>query len=221
MFAERIEFDHKVTVESNDLLIHAEETITLTWIATSLTDNIGTIDTSALLIDIKLHIFTNDSIEEVVTLVNNTNNTGSATVTIPTVTHSSSLAVYTAIISIEAKGNNPQYPTPFDKAQGTVMQWTDMIWIVPTTAQKYTNFWSACKEWSVSEPSSIGQELLSKVRSEFPCPPTIDQARTINSGLIQDVNTKQIQFFHPNADKCFRQRTITRYRYNYIHMLSE
>ena len=165
-----------------------------------------------LLLDINLYIFqiTNDvpALEQVATLDSDVANTGSATVKIPTISHSSNQSVYTAIISIEAKGRNP---TLFDKAEGRVTQWTDIIWIVSTNKQSSgTKLWSACKAWSTSEPSSIGQQLLDKVRSDFPCPPTIGQARTVNSGLIEDRNTRLIKFVHPLAAKCFHQRTITK-----------
>ena len=145
------------------------------------------------------------------TLDSNVANTGSATVTVPTISHSSNQSVYVAVISIEAKGSDPLNPTLFDKAEGRVTQWTDIIWIVSTNKQSSgTKLWSACKAWSTSEPSSIGQQLLDKVNSDFPCPPTIGQARTVNSGLIEDRDTRMIGFFHPKAFKCFHQRTITR-----------
>ena len=170
---------------------------------------------SDLIVDIKLDIFqiTNDvpTLEQVATLHNDVANTGSATVKIPTISHSSNQSIYAAIISIEAKGSDSQNPTLFDKVQEIVTQWTDIIWIVSANKQSSgTKLWSACKAWSTSEPSSIGQQLLNKVRSDFPCPPTIGQARTVNSGLIEDKNTKWIQYLHPKANKCFHQRTITK-----------
>ena len=204
---ESIDHAHKVNVISNNLLIHPQESITLTWTPNSLAESTGRVNTTTLLIDIKLHIFTDDSIEEAIELVNGISNNGSYTATIPIISHSSAQAVYPAIISIEAKGNDQLNPTLYDSAEGTVKQWSGMIWII-VSEQK---FYSECKRWSANEPVAIGETLLSTVRSEFPCPPTIGQARTINSGLIQHANTKLMQFLHPNADKCFHQRTITRY----------
>ena len=145
------------------------------------------------------------------TLDSNVANTGSATVTVSIISDFSNQSVYAAVISIEAKGSDPLDPTLFDKAEGTVTQWTDIMWIVSTNKRSSgTKLWSACKAWSTSEPSSIGQQLLDKVRSDFPCPPTISQARTVNSGLFEDRDTRLIKFFHPKAFKCFHQRTITR-----------
>ena len=208
----RIEDDSRVAISSCDLPIYIEDNITLTWSTTSLTEPVqDIIHPTDLLVDIKLHIFqiTNDvpTLEQVATLDSNVANTGSATVKIPTISHSSNQSVYTAIISVEAKGRNP---TLFDKAEGRVTQWTDIIWIVSTNKQSSgSKLWSACKAWSTSEPSSIGQQLLDKVRSDFPCPPTIGQARTVNSGLIEDRNTRLIKFLHPLAAKCYHQRTVT------------
>ena len=186
------------------------------WSTVSLTKPLKNVITpSDLLVDIKLHIFqiSNNvsTLEQVTTLDSDVANTGSATVTVPIISHSSNQSVYAAIISIEAKGSNLQNLTLFDKAEGTVTQWTDIIWIVSTNKQSSgIKLWSACKTWSINEPSSIGQQLLEKVRSDFPCPPTIGQARTVNSGLLEDRDTKLIEFFHPKAFKCFHQRTITR-----------
>ena len=212
----RIEDDNHVDISSHELPIHVGDNITLTWSTVSLTKPLqDIIAPSDLLVDIKLHIFqiSNDvpTLEQVTTLDSNVANTGSATVTVPTISHSSNQSVYAAIILIEAKGSDPLNPTLFDKAEGRVTQWTDIIWIVSTNKQSSgTKLWSACKAWSTSEPSSIGQQLLDKVRSDFPCPPTIGQARTVNSGLIEDRDTRLIGFFHPKAFKCFHQRTITR-----------
>ena len=203
-------------ISSNELLIHIEDNISLAWSTLSLTKPLqDVIAPSDLLVDIKLHFFqiSNEvpTIEQVTTLDSNVANTGSANVTVPIISHSSNQSVYAAIISIEANGSDPLNPTLFDKVEGTVTQWTDIIWIVSTNKQSSgTKLWSACKAWSTSEPSSIGQQLLDKVRSVFPCPPTIAQARTVNSGLIENRDTELIAFFHPKATKCFRQRTITK-----------
>ena len=212
---ERIEDDSRVGINSNELLFHVGDDIILTWSTASLTKSLeDVIAPSDLLVDIKLHIFqiTNDipTLEQVTILDSDVANTGSVTVKIPTISHSSNQSVYTVIISIEAKGSDPQNPTLFDIVKEKVTQWTDIIWIVSTNKQSSgTKLWSACKTWSISEPSSIGQQLLDKVRSDFPCPPTIGQARTVNSGLIEDRNTKWIAYLHPKANKCFHQRTIT------------
>ena len=213
---ERIEDDNHVNIRSHELPIHVGDNITLTWSTVSLTKPLQDVITSSdLLVDIKLHIFqiSNDlhTLEQVATLDSNVANTGSATVTVPIIPHSSNHSVYVAVISIEVKGSDPLNPTLFDKAKRRITQWTDIIWIVSTNKQSSgTKLWSACKAWSTSEPSSIGQQLLDKVRSNFPCPPTIGQARTVNSGLIEDKYTRLIGFFHPKAFKCFYQRIITR-----------
>ena len=211
----RIEDDSRVDISSRELPIYVGDEITLTWSSTSLTEPVqAIIHPTDLLVDINLYIFqiSNDvpTLEKVATLDNDVDNSGSATVKLPTISHSSNQSAYAAIISIEAKGSDSQNPTLFDKAEGTVTQWTDIIWIVSTNKQSSdTKLWSACKAWSISEPSSIGQQLLDKMRSDFPCPPTIGQARTVNSGLVEDKDTRLIKFLHPLAAKCFHQRTIT------------
>ncbi|XP_019851539.1 PREDICTED: uncharacterized protein LOC109581663 [Amphimedon queenslandica] len=204
-YFQSIENGYKVNIISNDLLIQAQDTITLKWIPTSLSESTGTVNTANLRINIKLYVITNNSVDQVNELATNIDNNGSYTVSIPTVSHSSAQSVYPAIISIEAIGSQ-QNPATYDYAEGIVKQWTDMIWITNDASK----FYSKCKEWSISEPATVGEALLSVVRSEVPCPPTIDQARTVNSGLIQNTNTRQMRFLHPNADKCYHQRTIAR-----------
>ena len=211
----RIEDDSRVDISSRELPIYVGDEITLTWSSISLTEPVqAIIQPTDLVVDINLYIFqiTNDvpTLEKVATLDSEVANIGSATVKLPTISHSSNQSAYAAIISIEAKGSDSQNPTLFDKAEGTVTQWTDIIWIVSTNKQSSgTKLWSACKAWSISEPSSIGQQLLDKVRSDFPCPPTSSQAGTINSGLIYDRDIRLIKFLHPLAARCYHQRIIT------------
>uniref|UniRef100_A0A1X7SNW7 Uncharacterized protein n=1 Tax=Amphimedon queenslandica TaxID=400682 RepID=A0A1X7SNW7_AMPQE len=198
-YLQSIEHGYKVNIISNDILIQAQDAITLTWIPPSLSESTGTVNTTTLQINIILYIFTEGFINQVNELASNISNNGSYTVSIPTVSHPSGQTVYPAIISIEAIGND------YDNAQGTVKQWTDMIWITNDN-----EFYDECKTWSANEHPTVGEALLSVVRSEVPCPSTIGQARTINSGLIQNTNTRLVRFLHPNADKCYHQQTTTR-----------
>ena len=103
-----IEDDNHVDISSHKLPIHVGDNITLTWSTVSLTKPLqDIIAPSDLLVDIKLHIFqiSNDvhTLEQVTTLDSNVANTGSATVTVPTISHSSNHA---AVISIEVKGSD-------------------------------------------------------------------------------------------------------------------
>lgn len=215
---EPIQKDIRVDTDllDNNLLVNAGTDITLYWDPTSLSEPVpNVIHPLSLLVDIKLHVFYNDNsrgptVDQVHTLATGVNNTGSISVNLPVISHSSGQTVYSSIISVEAKGNDSHNPNVFDRAQGQPTQWTDVFWI-STSTSKSNNFWPDCKLWFMGESILIGNQLLTRVLSDFPCPPTIAQARTVNSGLIEDANTKWITFFHPLADKCFHQRTITRY----------
>ena len=210
-FLDPIADNNRVSISSDKLLFYAQEDITLTWSPVSLIAPLeDTITPSLLSIDIKLYIFQISNnvprLEQISSLdsnqANDQPNDGSATITVPSISHSSNQAAYAAIISIEAKGSL------FDRAEGRVSQWTDIIWISSDTEQSSAaQFQSACNAWAASESLDIGNELLRKVRDLFPCPRTIGQARTISSGYIEDSNMKLIKFLHPQAFKCFQQRT--------------
>ena len=193
--------DNQAGVTNDKLLFYAQDTIDLTWSEAffNLPEPFHE-KASPILINIALHILnSNYEIEMVSDLANRITNTGSATVTVPMISHSSNQAAYAAKISIEAVS------TFYDGVQGTVTQWTDIIWIVSDNTD--AELWPACQEWERRELSSIGPELLKKVRDHFPCPHRIGLARTATSGLIEDADTKLINFFHPDVFTCFHQRT--------------
>lgn len=65
-----------------------------------------------------------------------------------------------------------------------------------------------CAAWYFTEPSNMGERLLSQVPN---CCATEVGADLPNSDFVRD--NRLISFFHPEADTCFRQKpsTITRY----------
>jgi len=63
---------------------------------------------------------------------------------------------------------------------------------------------SKCKKWCDEQPPNIGQEILDRLP---PCPPTVQQAHVDNRFQLDN---RLIRFFHPGAENCFRQSTITR-----------
>ena len=202
--------DNHASIVGDKLLFYAQDTIDLTW-SEDFFENSQLFNaiTDPVKIQIKLHIFylSNDVVilERVADLTNtDRDNTAPTDVTLPNmISHSSDQVVYAAKISIEAVNMF------YNGASGTVTQWTDIIWIVPVdkpSSISSDRLWSACQQWEAVESSSIGQQLLQRVR-DFPCPPRINQATAINSGLIEDGNTKLINFFHPGGLRCFHQRT--------------
>lgn len=65
---------------------------------------------------------------------------------------------------------------------------------------------SECEEWHRNEPSNIGQMILDRVPA---CCETESKAED-HSDFVKDNNAKLVKYFHPDADSCYRQRTITR-----------
>ena len=86
-------------------------------------------------------------------------------------------------------------------------QWTRPFWVTQQIMNVDDLLWENCQNWYSAEPPSVYNNLLQTV-FDVPCPPTIGQARTDNSGLIQD-NT-DIDFFHTQATNCFKQRIVAR-----------
>ena len=208
-----VDDDNKVEISTSSRFFKSGESITLTWSPTSVIQSETSINTSTLRVSIRMYEIQNQEIEtikEVAVLTTDAPNNGEATVTIP-----SSLPEATTgpicSIAIFVEIRDSEETTIISKFVGKIGLWARVVWAViqaPDLVDDY--LYKKCLEWAQEEPTSIGNELLDRV-SDTPCPPNVGQARTVNSGLVKDVHTSLINFFHPEASECFRQRTITMY----------
>ena len=212
-----VDDDNKIDISTSSRFFKSGESITLTWSPTSVIQSETSIDTSTLKVSIRMYeiqnqesVATVETIKEVAVLTTDAPNNGEATVTIP-----SSLPEATTgpicSIAIFVEIRDSEETTIISKFDGKIGLWARVVWAViqaPDLVDDY--LYKKCLQWAQEEPTSIGDELLDRV-SDTPCPPNVGQARTVNSGLVKDEHTSLINFFHPEASECFRQRTITVY----------
>ena len=212
----------KASISNNNAYFHSGDTLDLTWNPNSfLSYDYTGITPNDLLIDIKLYElqYNEETFEMIATelalIACCMENTGRGKVAVPSSTSQPSLirstqssdVIKTVTIFIEAKLK----PTATGLIRGftnKIGQWTDRV-LATIDNQVNDILWQKCQEWADEQPPSIGQTLLDRV-SNTPCPPNENQARAVNSGLDRDTNTRLVAFFHPEADRCYRQRTITR-----------
>ena len=204
----------------NNVYFHSGDTIDLTWDPNSFISFDDTkIGVDDILIDIKLYEI-EISAENIVTttelavLASGIENTGSMVVTVPSGASQSSLArrnilsnvVKTVTVFVEA------VVKPAIKVVAKGIGYFTNIVLATINYLGDDFFWQKCQEWAKSQPANTGQMLLDRVLSTTPCPPFETQARTVISGLKEDSFRDSLlaSFFHPEADRCYRQRTITR-----------
>ena len=108
---------------------------------------------------------------EIAILASNIPNSGSATVIIDGLDLTDS-DVYQVSVFIEARAirtpNNERQIGTLSRSAGV---WTGIFFVTLSGIGR-----SLCDQWASTEPISIGQEILDRVRSQFPCPPTLAQA---------------------------------------------
>lgn len=89
-------------------------------------------------------------------------------------------------------------------AQDRVSQWFSSFFYYAVDS---LDLMDECMQWYDSEPSNIGEMLLSRVPD---CCQTVDRAAAPNSGFVRDTHDTLVAFFHPGAASCYRQATVTR-----------
>ena len=203
----------KVEVTSPNDILTAGDSINVTWSPSKLLEVIA-IDPSNLTVDIIMYEVQTTSQGnyvqyEIAVLASDIPNSGKATVTIPTEQfHNTTEPVHSVNIIVNLN-NQLLRRKRFIGASLRIGLWSVSVIAIASQPLLY----GACKAWALLEPASIGPELLDRVTQTAPCPPTLGRDGTVpvNSGLVEDKYKFLIKVFHPDADKCFRQQTITRY----------
>lgn len=211
--------DSKANIENFNVYFHSGDNLDLTWNRNNFISHDHTgITADDLLIDIELHELqynkdTKESTDTVLAvLASGAENTGEMTLTVPSGAALSNppsdnvIATVTIFICATLK---PGVTGVLENVTDRIGHWTDLV-MATINEQVNDILWQECKKWAEEQPPSIGQTIVDRVTSTTPCPPNENQARAVNSGLVRDTNGKLVTFFHPGADKCYRQRTITR-----------
>ena len=183
------------TIEESALLFEEGNSITVDWNPSDILRSVGSVaDMNDIELDVKL-IEIDQNMREIAILASNIPNSGSATVIIDGLDLTDS-DVWQVSVFIEA------HSIGTNKRQiGTLLRggvWTGIFFVTLSGIGQ-----SLCDQWASTEPISIGQEILDRVRSQFPCPPILAQARRSDSNLQLD--NRLIFFYHPDAENCFRQ----------------
>ena len=205
-----IDDDGKVNIVDNHRFLTSTQPVTLRWNPSTVIPEETAINTSSLLLNVTLYEITEQAdsiVTRVSTVATGQPNTGEATVTIPVLAEANDpITVCAFFITVYDSAGQPTVISKFDDEIG---QWCTNVWIAFSEPDEIDNIlWNQCLKWAAQEPLSIRNTLLSRTRAT-PCPPTVAQARTVNSGLVKETNYYLVDYFHPTAGECYRQRTIT------------
>ena len=188
----------EATIKNRTLQFVVGNSITIGWNPSGILRSVGSLTDENIELDVKLIELNQDmnTHREIAILASNIPNSGSATVIIDGLDLTDS-DVYQVSVFIEARAIRTT-----ERQIGTLSRsagvWTGIFFVTLSGIGR-----SLCDQWASTEPISIGQEILDRVRSQFPCPPTLAQARRSDSNLQLD--NRLIFFYHPNAENCFRQ----------------
>ena len=212
----------KVEVTSPNDILTSGNSINVTWSPSQLLETkVIAVDPSNLTVDVIMYevqttLQGNYVQREIAVLASDIPNDGKATITIPSIDIFDTTPVHSVniIVNLNRSLRNRRAigDTLVDIAQ-KIGQWS-----INKFLKRPKSFYLACKAWALLEPASVGPELLDRVTQTAPCPSTLEQDGTVpvNSGLVEDEYKFLIKIFHPDADRCFRQQTITRYIDYYI-----
>ena len=153
------------------------------------------VDIAAYILDAK-----NGKLERGKVVAEDLPNSGTATITLKDVHLMQGVVVVPLYIQVAVAGSLDQRGDLQNKASS----WSAVTYFTTRTALSF-----ACRQWSSSQRSFNGSQLLDQVE---PCPRTVAQAQLPNSNFIQDDadpfgrHIQEARVFHPGADVCFRQR---------------
>ena len=213
-----MEDDAKVEVTSPNDILTSGDSITVTWSPSKLLETeVIAVDPSSLTVDVIMYEVQTTSQgnyiqHEIAELASDIPNDGKATITIPPIKNFDNTPVHSVNIIVNLNNRSLRNRHSIGDKLVDIAQKIGQ-WSINMFLKNPKPFNLACRVWARLEPASIGPVLLDRVAQTAPCPPTLGRNGRIpeNSGLIEDKYKILIKIFHPDADRCFRQQTITRY----------
>ena len=204
-----IDDDTRVNILENHRFLSSTQQITLLWDQNKMFPYDAGLDPSTQLVDITLYEVTDDEntiVQMISQVATGLPNTGQAQVAIPEFASIDPINMCAFSVAVR---DSPDQQTVISNLQNNVTQWCTNVWIAFVLGDDVQDLLlNQCNKWILSEPLSIRDVLLSRT-SSTPCPPTSTRAFTPNSGLVVDTQYYLLDYFHPTAGICFRQRTIT------------
>ena len=201
--------DVMIQTKQDTLLFEEGDSIKVTWNPFDMSRSVGNfINTANIRVDIKLiEIDSNtDEHKELLTIASGIQNSGVADLSIQGLNQLTGTGLYQVRLFIEAKFS----ADPMSKRAVPIVPLLLRagVWAGHIFYAVKTDIPKLCEKWASKEPTSVGQEILEKVRREFPCPPTADQARRKEISNLE-LSNSFISVFHPLAKNCFRQSAGT------------
>ena len=208
-FAFTVYFENTFDVQHNleDLFVHPQTSLTLTWSPESI---VPMMDPDTYVVDILLAQFdpSEGQWRDVQMLAEGVENTGRRQVDIPLVfTAEDGLLIDIRPISFQVRLGqahpltNSRRKRIIETLRGVVRQWsTDIYYGISDILR------TQCEQWCATQPEDIGELILDELP---PCPPELGQASLPNSGLVEDSGVGRSlsnRFFHRGTDTCFRTR---------------
>ena len=204
MIAVHVEESGDITLDQNVMLLTASNRLTMRWDPESL---LPLVQASSFTVDIGLYRFNDETqtYTRFLNIVQGSPNTGVAVFTVPSNNEAQQTDIYPVTLRLSV--SRPSSPSR--------RQTMSLVRAVGGSVGRAIPLYYGslglrlrCLTWYLSEPSDMGERLLSQVPN---CCATEDGAELQTSDFVRD--DRLISFYHSEADTCFRQKpsTITRY----------
>jgi hypothetical protein len=198
-----------ITLDQGAMLLAADQRITMHWDPESL---LPLVLASSFTVDVSLFRYNNETQvwSRFLSIAQELPNTGVAEFTVP---FSNEIQRDISPVTLQLSINRPSSPSK-RQTMSSLVQTVGSL--VRRAVHLYYDVGSIslrrlCTAWYSTEPSNMGEHLLSQVPN---CCATEAGADLQSSDFVRD-NTL-ISFFHPQADTCFRQKASTIARYKSI-----
>ncbi len=204
---------NQVNILQNNFFLTSKQSATLVWDKTAVLPSATGVDVNNLLVNITLYEVTgedNNVVQMISQIATGVQNTGEIDIIIPTWTSENHIDFCAVLVTLYDALDVPTIVSDVSE----IGLWGTDVWVAfSEQSDQFEDIqFDRCNEWAKAETEmypNIREMLLSRT-SATPCPPTAAQARTPNSGLVKDTREKIVKYFHPKADECYVQRTITR-----------
>lgn len=210
-FEDSLEVGH----DRENLLLIGDSVVRVDWIPMSLVPMTNPLSYRVDLILTRYNLESREW-EDLYTLETDITNDGSHQTTIPSifVDNSPNEDVYPVAIQVtvsrqenmfesrrkrQSDGDGDGESSLVESLRGLAKQWTSVLYYSISDFLR-----GRCTAWCDSQPDNIGEEILNSLP---PCPPRVRQARSPNSGLVEDTGLSRILsngFFHSGTNTCFR-----------------
>ncbi len=221
---EHIENTNEVQLNSlQSPLINPQSRISISWEPNGLLPT-HVLDPTSYRVNIVLVLFnmhTGEWVEVPNGIVNpSQENTGQAEVEINIVSDNNELINDVRPVAIQVKIDSAstvmrqKRVAPLLLSLGRVIRWGKIIYYSLSNTLR-----TLCNSWCDSEPENIGQIILDELARFAPCAPRVEQARSPNSGLVEDTGISRVlsnYLFHRGTETCFRSERA-RYCQLFVH----